>query len=702
MKLNYLKINGYKNLNLELNNTSSIIALIGNNGSGKSNFLEAVSYIFYHLYNKTEKEITFDFTLEYKTSNNRTVKIEKKKSTIRFFVDNDSRVDIHDILPKQIVAIYSGEEKRLWHSTYEPFYIEYVDNINKSDSSGLGGYNLVPKMLYINKYYWHISLLCLLLSEAPDVKKFCRDTLGIKKVNSIKFDFNKTNYKNYTNSNVKSFIELIDKKNEYKVSNLKKRIESTHTLDEVFKYLYLSFSPKGRKMIEDITIKYNDENLDVEDFSEGEKKMLLIKAALEFASTEDSLIILDEPDAHIHLGNKKEVKNVFKEYLKNRQIILTTHSPTLTEYLDNDSLFMLDYGELISEEKQDILEGVSGEYWNKLIQNAFLASKKPTILLVEGKTDIEHIQNAYETLKDEYPELDFQSFPLNGESKIQSFLSGLYESDFHTNKLYIGIYDNDAAGQKALGKGFAKVEKRKFKLLKENNNKANNSYFAITLPKPKGVTCDCTIETLYETEKFQEALQSATNKAISYLKNKSIDDISKGIKEQAKIILTENSKSFEKKDFKNFRALFDLIKEIQVYRKQLLANRPISSSDKVKSTESEKKHIEIYSKRRNTDLKAHFYPIENKTVIQPESIIATDVVNSFKDNEKKNRMEKMKQHCELSENKWTVRNPIEFSSPSGAIKFGTGSNLNGWKHWKISKNGNNLEIIRNKEYVKRQ
>ncbi len=31
--------------------------------------------------------------------------------------------------------------------------------------------------------------------------------------------------------------------------------------------------------------------------------MILIKATLEFASAEDRLILLDEPDAHIHLEN---------------------------------------------------------------------------------------------------------------------------------------------------------------------------------------------------------------------------------------------------------------------------------------------------------------------------------------------------------------------------------------------------------------
>lgn len=52
MKIKNLKIEGYKNLDLELIHNADIIALIGNNGSGKSNLLEALSLIFRSLYKK--------------------------------------------------------------------------------------------------------------------------------------------------------------------------------------------------------------------------------------------------------------------------------------------------------------------------------------------------------------------------------------------------------------------------------------------------------------------------------------------------------------------------------------------------------------------------------------------------------------------------------------------------------------------------
>ncbi len=694
-----LKDKEYKNLDIDLNgNTSGVMAFIGNNGSGKSNLLESLCIIFYFLYHRKEKEIPFNFSISYTTSGSIIpIKITKSKTTVICYSGDKKISDPYTSLPKQIVAIYSGEENRLWKKWFEPIYFEYINNITSGKTTGIGAYNDMPKMLFINKFYWHISLLCLLLQRSYNkADDFCKEILNIKEVHSIKFKFNRSNYSKYPASSIKSFIQLIDPKDEYTLAELNQIIEkSGYIISEIYKFLYIAFTPDKNKILESITIKYNDENLEVEDFSEGEKKLLLIKAALEFAGAEDSLFILDEPDAHVHLNNKVQIKKVLEKYADHRQIILTTHSPTLTDSLTDDALFMLNSGKLVPEKKQKILENVSGDFWNKMQQNSFISSKKPIILLVEGKHDKEHITNAFEALKDDYLTLDFQCFVLNGETKLQPFLSGLYESDFHTDKLYIGIYDNDNAGNQSYGKGFTTVTDN-FKKLLESNNKENNSYFAIKLPKPEGITCDCTIETLYELNKFEDAISTATNNALGHLQNKSIDDIAKGIKEQAKNVLSENSKTFTKDDFKNFKSLFDLISEIHTHRKGLLIKTMKSEPiiDKAEPRPKAADFIEVYSKRRGTDLTALFYSDTKKTVLQPGSIIASEVTTSY--TAKSERIKLKKKYCEFTNNKWVVKTPMEFSSPSGAIKFAVGSNINGWKYWLIEGTGAILETIRNK------
>lgn len=710
MKIKKLLIKNYKNLNLEMHNDSSVIALIGNNGSGKSNVLEALSIIFFNLYNRKEKDIPFNFELEYSIgSANNIIKIEKLNSSVKIFVDGNSRADCYAYLPKQITAIYSGEEDRLWKKCYEPIYRNFISNINKSDNSGLGEYQTLPRMLYINKFYWHISLLCLLLSEADDNHAFCTEILGIKKINTVKFEFQKTNYENYADSRVKEFINYIDKKQEYSIDELREKLELMYTWDEVYKYLYVAFTPDKKKMLENIIIKYNDENLEIEDFSEGEKKMLLIKAALEFAGLEDSIFILDEPDAHIHLNNKIQIKKVFEKYDQNRQVIITTHSPTLTESLEEDSLFMLNAGNLVSEGKQKVMENISGEYWNKIQQNAFLSSKKPIILLVEGKHDKEHIINAYNALKNDYQDLEFDVFYLNGESKIQPFLSGLYESDFETNKLFVGIYDNDEAGNKSYGNGFEKTDSN-YKKLKENNGKANENYFAIKLPKPDNITCECTIETLYDCSKFEQALSKAYEDAKGFLNNRSVDEIVKDINLKAKNFLADNSKDFVPEDFKNFRKLFDLIREIKNLKNSEASNEESISTQKTSDnktetntaievkaeaneiTEEEVKGIEIYTKFRNTDVNAVLYS-QNQILIKKGSKVSRTIVPSLRGYSKE-RNKLLKNKSELVNDILILTDDIPFDSVSGAIKFVCGSNVNGWYFWFLKSNNEPIQSIR--------
>jgi ABC-type multidrug transport system ATPase subunit len=569
MKIKKLQIRNYKNLDANMVHNSDLIAFIGNNGSGKSNLLEAISIIFYYLITKKEKDIPFNFAIEYKIGGNKFVIIEKKGTSVTTKIGDMHKADIVEELPKQIVAIYSGEDDRLWKKCYASLYNDYIKSINISDNTGIGEYTQFPRMLFVNKYYWHISLLCLLLSDDRNIQLFCENILNVKKINSIKFVFNKTNYVNYSDSAVKNFIKAIDQRSEYTLAELKAIIRNYGCqIADVYKYLYIAFTPDKKKMVENIIINFNNENLEIEDLSEGEKKLLLINAALEYAGQEDSLFILDEPDAHVHVNNKEQIINCFKPYLHNRQIIITTHSPTVTECVKDENVYMLNNGKIEDQNKQEIIEEITGKFWNKHQQNSFLSSKKPIILLVEGAHDKEHISQAYEKLQDEYPDIKFDIFKLNSETNILPFMRGLYESDFVTDKIFIGIYDNDKTVNQKINRTdqFSEISGVVFKKIKKNQ-KENFSYFVCLLPKPEHIDCDCTIETLFDSSKFEEAYAKAFSNASGHFHNKAVAEIAADIKEQAKNILSDNSKTFEKEDFKHFRKLFNLIREIAEYSK---------------------------------------------------------------------------------------------------------------------------------------
>ena len=700
MRIKEIKIanKAFKNLDISLeNNTSGVMAFIGNNGSGKSNLLEAISAIFRHLYDKKQKDIPFNFSLVYTTFNGRTVEITRNELSVTTKIDNQENSDLYSFLPKQIVAIYSGEEDRLWREYYKPIYDDFISKISKSFQEEF------PKMLYLNKFYWHISLLCLLLNRFNNPEdKFCEEILGINNVHSVKFEFKK-NYQGYPSNNVLQFISTIDAKDEYTLDELQEVIKN-YDINEVFKYLYIAFTPKNTKILENITIEYND-NLKIEDFSEGEKKMILIKAALEFAGQEDSLFILDEPDAHIHLSNKMQIKKVLEEYEQNRQVIITTHSPTLTDCLDNESIYMLDRGKLISAEKQKVLESISGEFWNRFQQNTFISSKSPIILLVEGKLDKIHINNAYKALKEEYPNLNFDIFCLNSETKIQPFLSGLYESDFETDKLYIGLFDREKKLLENLKnpKNYQSVEGKNFFKIFENNGKKNISYFVTILPEIEDKKCDCSIEMMYKYVKWEEAYLQAVKNTLGRTENKSISKYSEDVLDEAKNILAENSNSFVKEDFKNFRKLFDLIKEIAQYAKTLKDNT--ITNKKPKNTESNtpksvlqanvlpQNTIEVVLKTQNVDALAWYNTQSSEIILKKGSKLALEAVDSYKKQEKQ-RLKELKKIAEKTENNYILKEDKKCKSVSGAACFVLGRTANGWVEWRIKENNNILNSIR--------
>ncbi|UKK54378.1 AAA family ATPase [Prevotella sp. E2-28] len=66
MKLCSLDIDSYKNLKgLYSFNNNGYIAMIGLNGSGKSNLLEAISIVFDGIVNKNGSGIPFDYEIVY-------------------------------------------------------------------------------------------------------------------------------------------------------------------------------------------------------------------------------------------------------------------------------------------------------------------------------------------------------------------------------------------------------------------------------------------------------------------------------------------------------------------------------------------------------------------------------------------------------------------------------------------------------------
>lgn len=282
VKLKSVYIEKYKNLSpltidFELGN--GLTMLVGNNGSGKSNVLEAISGIFHDLFKgKDSRKIKCDYKLQY-TLNEINCVIEQTNGFLRCYGPKFKRREyfIEENAPHNIIGLYSGEEDRLWTSFYETYYKSYIKRIKTNRHQER------MRLMLINKYYWNVALLTLLLSGNETLKPFIENDLGITSISTIELKFN-FKYFDDVNELLKTFINRINPDHKSKIEcnleDLRNSIFYSALTDEngnilvdengnkllaeigitdteVFQNLTQAYMPKNEKIIKDIIIETN-------------------------------------------------------------------------------------------------------------------------------------------------------------------------------------------------------------------------------------------------------------------------------------------------------------------------------------------------------------------------------------------------------------------------------------------------------------
>ncbi len=553
MRLKRLWIDGFKNLNdfeIDFSDKEGITVLIGNNGSGKSNVLEAISAIFadlYNIQNSRRKKIDFSYKVEYIFNEFLiAINVVKENDTIDYYfakyIDNNfnelNDSQIEQYLPSNVLMIYSGDDIRILKQYYEPFTRKFQKSVREAQSIPT-----LPKMLYINSFFWTISLLSLLKSVLDDNREFCKKILNNNSLENIKisFGFNQELIQKQT-----TFLNELSNNEDEKLFTLEEFKSLEYLPAEKDLFVQLTGMVGQKNKIKKLQIVSND--IDTIYLSEGEKKQILIRAALEILADENSLILMDEPDANIHVANKVQIKTMLKEY-SNRENILTTHSPTLTHAFEEKHICMLTDGKIENKNKQEVFAEISDGIWSYQEQNIFLSSKKDIILLVEGKHDKIHIEEAFKRLKNNYEDLDFDIFAVNGADNIKQLLIGIKSSFnmFDKTKKYIGIFDCDEKGKEIIGKS---AMRKKFASLGKSEN-----FYYMYLPF-YDYEKSFEIENMYPENKLHLAYKEAINITTININKNSIE-------KEAKNQLSMMCKSFKDEDFEHFKKLFDLILEIK-------------------------------------------------------------------------------------------------------------------------------------------
>lgn len=454
-RLKSVYIKDYKNIQdqtFDFSSNTGYIALIGLNGSGKSNLLEAISIIFNGLFNK--KAIPFEYEIKYDIDGHiyERKKLSAKKDGLRV-KDEDMQY------PSSIIACYSGEDLRLWHVAYEDYYMQYFKNAVRDKSFS-------PQIVYINKYCWKIAFISLLCSKKGSVKEFLKHVFSIDDITSVGIHIEadaekREKFADHTACRWYDSIKHLQDEDENQLINANTLATTDMMMygapnssapDYVFQFLYLLSLPKKDlkkkqtvdKLINDIKININGISFD--NLSEGEKKLILIETITQILGDENSLVLLDEPDAHVHIENKKKILETITQY--NGQTILTTHSPVFANNFKDSNIFYIDSGALFDKEKADIVSLISNRGID-VVNGACIVSAK-YVIVVEGTGDINYLSKAIEHLlptNPQYAQFGNVGFiPQGSADHTESFYNDIISKLPPSVEKIIYLFDNDKPG----------------------------------------------------------------------------------------------------------------------------------------------------------------------------------------------------------------------------------------------------------------
>ncbi|SEQ03775.1 ATP-dependent nuclease [Flavobacterium urocaniciphilum] len=566
MKIHSLQIQGYKNLkdktkaSFDFSKCTNYVALIGLNGSGKSNVLEAISIIFSNLYQKTSTPFQYEIVYEL---NGDIIKVENDVMTVKKRIKRENHFQY---LPSNVITSYSGEELRMWEEIYFSSYSAFFRDIKSSTESA-------PEMLYINKYVWDYALIALLSSDKPQVKSFIKEVLKIDpdKV-TISFNFKDDNIKTYPKNKAILFIEeliklQLDSNGKLVLNQINSinpdALDNKALVRRLFYNLFIAGMPvkneKAKIYTEKIILKSNVSfnGIDVAKLSEGEKKLILINCILHLLADEQTLILLDEPDSHIHIERKKEIIEIINQ--PNHFTIFTTHSPKILHSIKDENVRIIKTNETKGLEaiylaKMEALENLTNGEFTIMSATIAISSKKP-LLLVEGKGDVTYIKTAINALTQK-GELDIDILPYGGAGNVKEFIDELIKCLPYDKKVII-LFDRDEAG---LGseKGGMKSCIKFTGGRTDNRTYVKDNLILLMLPKTDAhIETDFLIEDYFSIDKKNEVAKNYIESVSGTFKS-----FPKDLRQIIKDELAKHLESYTKEDLKGFRVLIEKLKSI--------------------------------------------------------------------------------------------------------------------------------------------
>lgn len=389
MKIDYLKIRtrfkNLENVDIDFDEENLMTVVVGRNGSGKSNVLEALVSIFRNL--DLGESPPFSYEMRYKLGESEQskwilidadpsrgslakqydVKIKSDNAsveseiTIPFSKIRRDKSGYAEYLPKYVFAYYSGPSDRL-ETYFRKHRTDFYKKLLNNDIDLKGD---IRPLFYAKPFHSQFVLLAFFLSAQNDNEKaFLKDELGIEGLDSVHFVMRKPNWAKKKDElfwGASGVVrEFLDHLYHYALAPVKiTRQEDTSltgsNIKNEFFHLFLPDVETLRvfakdlmpdvffKMLEStllseilsevsvrVRVNSSSEPLSFRELSEGEQQLLTVLGLLKFTGGKDSLFLLDEPDTHLNPAWAVKYLKFLREFVPNPEVshlLMVTHHP---------------------------------------------------------------------------------------------------------------------------------------------------------------------------------------------------------------------------------------------------------------------------------------------------------------------------------------------------------------------------------------
>ncbi|QZT38264.1 AAA family ATPase [Halosquirtibacter xylanolyticus] len=460
MKLLYIKIDSYKNLDnfsFTFSNTQTDL-FVGKNGSGKSNFFEAIAEIILHIMGE-KSSLDYNYTIKYQLDG-REIQYSFDSNASKWKNNADDEI-------ASIPSIDQPEYLLFYYSGHNQFFPNITENSNNKVKRNIRNTNTD-----FSRRFWGISkdnkklllYTILLLPSSNPARRIIIEKLGIQAIeNKVSLKLKRPDYANNESYNIdpidpetrywkakgkaKAYLDSIcsvsyratDETEVIDTGVMNNNTQFIHPFNlDTFQHTFQETAPlqifemldalNTIGILEDIKfnlILNNDQQIATSNFSDGQYQTTYIYAMKLLFSKYNTISLLDEPDAFMHpewqLKFFQDLNSITDNQTNNNHLLISSHSAASLVNYDGIKVNLF----RVINEKVKCHPANRDFALKQLATNAFRLNtvddvismiytcnrdKKP-ILFLEGSTDPRMIETAWSKLFDtEIPFIPMMTF----------------------------------------------------------------------------------------------------------------------------------------------------------------------------------------------------------------------------------------------------------------------------------------------------